>query len=91
MVNADRELIPYCRSRIDSPRCFGWLLGRVGRRPGRHRRAVCSGPVGVSVQGDDVGVVDEAVDGRGDDDVPAEGLPRIAVAHLLPAQMPSAS
>src|SRR5665811_935674 len=36
--------------------------------------AVRSGAVGVAVQGDDVGVVDEAVDGRGRDDVIAEGL-----------------
>jgi hypothetical protein len=35
---------------------------------------VGAGSVGVSVQGDDVGVVDEAVDGRGGDNVVAEGL-----------------
>ena len=35
---------------------------------------MCSGPVGVSVQGDDVGVVDETVDGRRCDDVVTEGL-----------------
>ena len=33
-----------------------------------------AGAVGVAVQGDDVGVVDEAVDGRGGYDVVAEGL-----------------
>ena len=33
-----------------------------------------AGSVRVSVQGDDVGVVDEPVDGRGCDDVIAEGL-----------------
>ena len=34
-----------------------------------------AGSVGVAVQGNDVGVVDEAVDGGGGDDVVAEGLP----------------
>lgn len=33
-----------------------------------------AGAVGVTVQGDDVGVVDEAVDGGGGHDVVAEGL-----------------
>lgn len=40
-----------------------WRSGSVG-----------AGSVGVAVQGDDVGVVDEPVDGRGGDDVVAEGL-----------------
>ena len=36
--------------------------------------AVGAGAVGVTVQGDDVGVVDEAVDGGDGDDVVAEGF-----------------
>jgi len=35
---------------------------------------VAAGAVGVAVEGDDVGVVDEAVDGGGGDDVVAEGF-----------------
>ena len=41
-----------------------------------------AGAVGVAVQGDDVGVVDEAVDGRGGHDVVAEGLPQRENARL---------
>lgn len=43
-------------------RCW-WWSGSVG-----------AGAVGVAVERDDVRVVDEAVDGRGSDDIVAEGL-----------------
>ena len=44
---------------------------------------MCSGAVGVAVQGDDVGVVDEAVDGGGCDDVGARG-PSLQVLSAVP-------
>src|SRR5450756_2774922 len=53
--------------------CFRWLLGRLGCS-GWWPGAVRAGAVGVAVQGDDVGVMDEAVDGRRGHDVVAEGL-----------------
>jgi len=75
-VNAERTLTSYCRLNLDPLACFRWLLDGLEDR-GWWSGPVCSGAVGVPVQGDDVGVVgvvDEAVDGRGGHDVVAEGL-----------------
>ena len=44
---------------------------------------VAAGAVGVAVEPDDVGVVDEAVDGRGGDDVVAEDLTQRPKGLLL--------
>jgi hypothetical protein len=72
-VNAEPILTLFCWLKIDPlrGRWWFWLPGCGG---GWRAGAVGAGSAGVSVQGDDVGVVDEAVDGRGGGDVVAEGF-----------------
>src|SRR6218665_2522940 len=67
-VNAERVLAPFCRLNLH-PRgsvCVGAVFGdEIG---------ATVGAVGVSGEGEDFGVVDEAVDHRGRDDVVSECL-----------------
>ena len=50
------------------------LDGLDGCRCRRWRRAVAAGSVGLAVQGNDLGVVDETVDRGGCDDIISEGF-----------------
>src|SRR5664279_4561878 len=73
-VNAGRKLTPFCRSKVDPPRAVLLVLGGLGSCGRGWPGSVAAGAVGLAVQGNDVGVVDEAVDGGGGDDVVAEGF-----------------
>ena len=74
-VNAEPILTLFCWLKIDPLRGRWWFwLPGCGAGGGWRAGAVGAGSAGVSVQGDDVGVVDEAVDGRGGGDVAAEGF-----------------
>src|ERR1019366_9535722 len=65
-VNAEPILTLFCWLKIDPLRGRWWFwLPGCGAGGGWRAGAVGAGSAGVSVQGDDVGVVDEAGDGRG--------------------------
>src|ERR1035441_9220772 len=71
-VNAEPILTLFCWLKIDPLRGRWWFwLPGCGAGGGWRAGAVGAGSAGVSVQGDDVGVVDEAGDGRGGGGAPA--------------------
>ena len=70
LVNGGRKLTPWRQVKID-PLGWSWFVG--GGRGDAAEVAVFE-PVAVAFEGDDFGVVDEAVDHGGGDDVVAEDL-----------------
>ena len=68
-VNAGRKLIPFRRSKLTP---HGQVSSLVD--PGTRPRSRSFEPVGVALDGDDLGVVDESVDHGGGDDGVAEDL-----------------